>query len=53
LELKNRNPMVLAYEKAYVLWEIAVEGYRQALASRGHFCEYRPTSELDGINSFW
>jgi hypothetical protein len=47
LEFKNRNPMVLAYEKAYVKWEIAAEGYHQALASRGLFYEYRPISELD------
>jgi len=53
LELKNRNPMVLAYEKAYVKWEIAAERYRQALASRGLFYEYRPISELDGIISSW
>jgi hypothetical protein len=53
LELKNRNSMVLAYEKAYVKWEIAAEGYRQALASRGLFYEYRPISELDGIISSW
>jgi hypothetical protein len=48
LELKNRNSMVLAYEKAYVKWEIAAEGYRQALASHGFFYEFRPTRELDG-----
>jgi hypothetical protein len=51
LELKNRNSTLLAHEKAFVGWEVAMESYRLALAMGGNVFEYSPFSDLDGIES--